>query len=217
MVCSFDGLVLLTLLAFLKTSISYFRETVSNSSQNRKESMGSIHSGDRPDLQILLMLDSDEWELVFTEISRLDPRSDKQNYDWKKLNRLCKDGIDARFKKLFEGKDVENDEAKHLVNKLHQIPFIGLQVIKNRVLFFGVDFYHNSFYRSFKIHEHTIPLRVSDRRVVEDFLKSSLKVKYYLERIFSDFVQIRDEVDLLPPTIVEYERPESSMSISTTY
>jgi hypothetical protein len=217
-VCSFDGLVLFALLAFLKTNIiSYFRETTSNSSRNRKESMGSVHSGDRPDLQILLMLDSDEWELVFTEISRLVPRSDKQSYDWKKLNRLCKDGLDGRFEKLFEGKVVESDEAKCLIDKLYHIPIIGLQIIKNRVIFFGVDFYHNSFYRSFKIHDYTIPLRVSDCRVIEDFLKSSLKVKCYLEGTFNNLVRIIDEIDRLPPVIVERERPGSSMSISTTY
>ncbi|CAG8599979.1 7743_t:CDS:2, partial [Dentiscutata erythropus] len=134
--------------------------------------MRSIHSGDRPDLQVLLMLDSDKWELVFTEISRLDPRADKQSNDWKKLNRLCKDGFDARFNELIKEKVVDADEAKCLINELLQIPFIGIQVISNRVLVFGIDFYNNSFYRSFRICEYTIPLRVSDRQVVEDFLKT---------------------------------------------
>ncbi|CAG8735181.1 407_t:CDS:2, partial [Funneliformis mosseae] len=67
---------------------------------------------DRPDLQVLLMLDSDECELVFTEISQLGSHSNKQNYDWKKLNRLCKDGFDTRIRELFKEKNVETNEAK---------------------------------------------------------------------------------------------------------
>lgn len=185
-------------------------------SQARKELMRSIHSGDRPDLQVLLMLDLDKWELVFTEISRLDPRADKQSNDWKKLNRLCKDGFDARFNKLIKKKVVNADEAKCLINELLQIPFIGIQVISNHMLVFGIDFYNNSFYRSFRICEYTIPLRVSDRQVVENFLKSSLKVKCYLEKIVNNFVQIKDRIDRLP-NMVGNERSGSSMSISTIF
>ncbi|UZO10502.1 uncharacterized protein OCT59_002083 [Rhizophagus irregularis] len=194
-------------------------EQVSNSSRDRKESMGSIHYGDRPDFQILLILDSIEWESVFAEISRLDPRPDKQDHDWKKLNRLCKDGFDARFNELFKGKDVENNETKCLINELHQFPFIGIQVIDNRILVFGIDYYNNSFYRSFKICEFYIPLTISNYQVVENFLKSSLKVKYYLEGLFNDFVRIKDKIDRLPTIVevVEDEKSQSFMSLSTTY
>lgn len=181
--------------------------------------MGSIHYGDRPDFQILLILDSIEWESVFAEISRLDPRPDKQDHDWKKLNRLCKDGFDARFNELFKGKDVENNETKCLINELHQFPFIGIQVIDNRILVFGIDYYNNSFYRSFKICEFYIPLTISNYQVVENFLKSSLKVKYYLEGLFNDFVRIKDKIDRLPTIVevVEDEKSQSFMSLSTTY
>ncbi|CAJ0847208.1 14448_t:CDS:2, partial [Entrophospora sp. SA101] len=72
------------------------------------------------------------------------------------------DGIDIRFGKLFKGKDIECADAKILIDELLQLPFIGIQVISNRVIVFGIDFYNNSFYRSFKIREYTIPLRVSD-------------------------------------------------------
>ena len=178
--------------------------------------MHSIHSGDRPDLQVLLMLDSDECELVFTEISQLVPRSNKQNYDWKKLNRLCKDGFDTRIRELFKEKNVETNEAKCLMNELLQIPFIGVQVISNQILVFGIDFFNNSFFRSFKICKYTIPLRISNRKVVEDFLKNSLKVKYYLEEVFNKLVEIRNRIDYLSNRI-ENERPGSSMSLSTTY
>ncbi|PKY53044.1 hypothetical protein RhiirA4_471048 [Rhizophagus irregularis] len=200
---------------YYKWNLKRSWESVSNSSQNRKKLMRSIHSGDRPDLQVLLMLDSVNFELVFTEISRLVPRSDKRNYDWKKLNRLCKDGIDARINELFKGKAVENDEARYLINELQQIPFIGLQVIGNRILVFGIDFYYGSFYRSFKIWEYTVPLKVSGRQVVQDFLKNSLKVKCYLEKKFNDLVRINDKIHSLP-NIVGNEKPLSSMSISTT-
>src|SRR5439155_11193991 len=141
---------------------TFFREKVADSSQTRKEMMRSVQFGDRPDLQVLLMLDSANWEISFTEISRLVPRTDKKDSDWKKINRLCKDGIDIRFGKLFKGKDIECTDAKFLIDELLQIPFIGIQVISNRVIVFGIDFYNNSFYRSFKIREYTIPLRVSD-------------------------------------------------------
>ncbi|CAG8557779.1 12831_t:CDS:2 [Cetraspora pellucida] len=106
------------------------------------------------------------------EISRLIPRADKQESDWKKINRLCKDGIDARFDKLFKGRDVECDDARRLIDELLQIPFIGIQ--------------------------YTIPLRISDRQVVKKFLKSSLMVKYYLEKIVNNFVRIKDRIDFLP-------------------
>ncbi|CAG8672525.1 23282_t:CDS:2, partial [Gigaspora margarita] len=156
------------------------------------------NSAEMPDLQVLLMLDSDKWELVFTEISRLDPCADKQSNDWKKLNRLYKDGFDARFNELIKEKVVDANEAKCLINALLQIPFIGIQVISNHVLVFGIDFYNNFFYCSFRICEYTIPLRVSDHQVVEDFLKCSLKVKCYLEKIVNNFIRIKDRIDHLP-------------------
>ncbi|CAG8787660.1 41317_t:CDS:2, partial [Gigaspora margarita] len=163
---------------------------------NSAEMFKLSHFYYRPDLQVLLMLDSDKWELVFTEISQ--------------------DGFDTRFYELINEKVVDADEAKYLINELLQIPFIGIQVISNRVLVFGIDFYNNSFYCSFRICEYTIPLRVSDHQVVEDFLKSSLKVKCYLEKIVDNFVQIKDRIYHLP-NMVGNERPGSSMSMSTTF
>ncbi|CAG8557406.1 10652_t:CDS:10 [Cetraspora pellucida] len=42
----------------------------------------------------------------------LDPHANKQSNNWKKLNRLCKDGFDARFNKLIKKKVVNADKAK---------------------------------------------------------------------------------------------------------
>ncbi|CAJ0629910.1 9591_t:CDS:1 [Entrophospora sp. SA101] len=164
------------------------------------------------------MLDSANWEISFTEILQLIPHTDKKDSDWKKINCLCKDGIDIRFGKLFKGKDIECADAKFLIDELLQIPFIGTQVISNRVIVFGIDFYNNSFYHSSKIREYTIPLRVSDCCVVKKFLKNSLIVKCYLEKIANNFVQIKDRINLLPNlSIVENTTISSSMSISTTF
>lgn len=68
--------------------------------------MHSIHSGDRLDLQVLPMLDSDKWELAFIEISQLVPCSDKHNYDWKKLNRTCAKWLAYKYKEY--KKNTEN-------------------------------------------------------------------------------------------------------------
>ncbi|CAG8674940.1 6759_t:CDS:2, partial [Ambispora gerdemannii] len=144
---------------YYKWSLKRSWEKVADSSQTRKEAMRSVQSGDRPDLQVLLMLDSAKMRLM---------------RDLKKINRLCKDAIDARFEKLFKGRDTECDDARRLIDELLQIPFIGIQVIRNRVLVFGIDFCNNSFYRSFKICEYTIPLRVSGRQIVKKFINAEV-------------------------------------------
>ncbi|CAG8783113.1 18204_t:CDS:1, partial [Dentiscutata erythropus] len=98
-----------------------------DSLQMRKESMHSVQSGNRPDLQVFLMLDSAKWELSFAEISCLAPRADKQEADWKKINCLCKDGIDVKFENLFKGRNVECDDAGCLINELLQIHLLGFK------------------------------------------------------------------------------------------
>jgi hypothetical protein len=55
--------------------------------------------------------------------------------------------IDAKFNELLKEKDIKNKEVKCLINnKLHQIPFTGIQVICNHILVFGINFYNNSLY-----------------------------------------------------------------------
>ncbi|CAG8795779.1 439_t:CDS:2, partial [Dentiscutata erythropus] len=43
------------------------------------------NSGKKPDLQVLLKLDTMENEIVLAEVSRLLPQQDKEIIDWKKL------------------------------------------------------------------------------------------------------------------------------------
>ncbi|CAI2200006.1 18010_t:CDS:1, partial [Funneliformis geosporum] len=48
---------------------------------------------------------------------------------------------------------------------------------------FGIDSYKNSFYRSFEIIKYNIPLRVSNENIIKEFLKNSLIVKNYVNKM----------------------------------
>lgn len=181
--------------------------------------MQSVHLGDIPDYLVLIN-ESDGIEIVIGEISRLFPPSGKENYDWKKINRECKNGFDVRKEELIKGKNLSNDEGRSIIDDLHQVPFIGIQVIRNDIIVFGIDSYKNSFYRSFKILNYKIPLRVSNGDIIKEFLKNSL-VKNYVNKMISNLLQIRNRIKNLPDQIEdeidEIENSECNMSIVTTY
>ena len=105
--------------------------------------MQSVHFGDIPDY--LVLINEFDIEIVIGEISRLFPPSGKENYDWKKINRECKNGFDVRKEKLIKGKNLRNNEGKSIIDDLHQIPFIGIQVIRNNIIVFEIDSYKNFF------------------------------------------------------------------------
>jgi len=182
--------------------------------------MQSVHLGDIPDYLVILN-ESDGIEIVIGEISRFFPRSGKGNYDWKKINRECKNGFDVRKEELIKGKNLSNDEGRSIIDDLHQIPFIGIQVIRNDIIVFGIDSYKNSFYRSFEIIKYNIPLRVSNGDIIKEFLTKSLIVKNYVDKMLSNLLEIRNRIMNLPDQIEdetdEIENSECNMSIATTY
>src|SRR5918993_1704297 len=102
--------------------------------------MQSVHLGDIPDYLVIIN-ESDGIEIVIGEISRLFSPSGKENYDWKKINRECKNGFDVRKVELIKGKNLSNDEGRSIIDDLHQIPFIGIQVIRNDIIDFEIDSY----------------------------------------------------------------------------
>jgi len=194
-----------------------FRDKSSNSSKITKENMQSVHLGDIPDYLVLIN-ESDGIEIVIGEISRLFPPSGKENYDWKKINREYKNGFDVRREELIKGKNLSNDERRSIIDELHQISFIGIQVIRNDIIVFGIDSYKNSFYRSFEIIKYNILLRVSNGDIIKEFLKKSLIVKNYVDKMVSNLLQIKNRIKNLPDQIEdEIENSECDMSIVTTY
>ena len=100
--------------------------------------MQSVHLGDISDYLVLIN-ESDGIEFIIGEISRLFPPSGKENYDWKKINCECKNGFDVRREELIKDKNLSNDEGRSIIDDLHQIPFIGIQVIRNDIIVFGID------------------------------------------------------------------------------
>ena len=179
--------------------------------------MQSVHLGDIPDYLVLIN-ESDGIEIVIGEISRLFPPSGKENYDWKKINHECKNGFDVRREKLIKDKNLSNNEGRSIIDDLHQIPFIRIQVIRNDIIVFGIDSYKNSFYCSFEIIKYNIPLRVSNGDIIKEFLKKSLIVKNYVDKMVSNLLQIKNRIKNLPDQIEdEIENSECDMSIVTIY
>ncbi|CAG8684291.1 17276_t:CDS:2, partial [Funneliformis caledonium] len=163
-------------------------EQMSKSSQSRMERMEATNSGKKPDLQVLLKLDMAESELVLAEFSRLLPQLDKEIIDWKKVVRICKDCFDERYNIFFNGRDDTSDTARSINTKLGKVPILGIQLV--------------------------IPLRISSRQTVEEFLKNALEMRSVVEKIIAMTVDIKDEINLLRE--IEDRTPSSSM-MSTTY
>ena len=76
------------------------------------------------------------------------------------------------------------------------------------------DLFEDDFYRFFRICELVIPLRVSSRQIVEEFLKNALKLRFMVEKNIAMTVDVKDEINLL--RVVE-DRTLSSSMMSTTY
>jgi hypothetical protein len=176
--------------------------------------MKATNLGKRPDLQVLLNLDMVESEVVLAEISRLIPQHDKEIIDRKKLIRICKDCFDERYNFFFDGRDDTTNTAKSINIKLGKVPILGIQVIRDRVIVSAFDLFEDDFYRFFRICELIIPLRISSRQIVENFLKKALELRFVVEKIITMTVDVKDEINLLQ--IVEDRSPSSSM-MSTTY
>ncbi|KAF0433741.1 hypothetical protein F8M41_004994 [Gigaspora margarita] len=166
----------------------------SKSSQSRKNQMGFINLGKKPDLQVLLKLDMKANELVLVEISCLFPEQDKEVLDWKKLD--------------------TSSRARLIHCELGKIPVLGIQVIGKHIFVSMLDLFEGVFYRVYRVCEITIPLRISTRQVVEEFLRGSLRLRAIVEEIVRMLVSIKDEINLL--LTCEKRTPSTSM-MSTTY
>ncbi|PKY57579.1 hypothetical protein RhiirA4_478737 [Rhizophagus irregularis] len=123
--------VLNPILAYSKWPLKRaWSEQTSKSSQSRMVRMEATNSGKKPDLQVLLNLDTLESELILAEISRLSPQNDKEIIDRVKLIRTCKDCFDERYNLFFNGKDDTSETAISIGAELGKIPILGIQVIR---------------------------------------------------------------------------------------
>ncbi|CAG8660178.1 14899_t:CDS:2, partial [Cetraspora pellucida] len=105
-------------------------------------------------------------------------------------------------------------ENEIVLAELGKVPVLGIQVIRDRVVVSALDLFEDDFYRVFRICELVIPLHISSRLIVEEFLKNALKMRFVVEKIIAMSVDVKDEISLLPVT--ENRTPSTSM-MSTTY
>ncbi|CAG8496676.1 9705_t:CDS:2 [Dentiscutata heterogama] len=166
---------------------SYVIHATSKSSQCRKNQMGSINLGKKPDLQVLLKLDM-------------------------KANEL--DCFDERYNIFFENREDTSSGARLIHCELEKIPILEIQVIGECIFVSLLDLFEGVFYRVYRICEITIPLRISTHQVVEEFLRGSLKLRAIVIEIVGMLVSIKDEINLLPAC---EERTPSTSMMSTTY
>ncbi|CAG8597054.1 11564_t:CDS:2 [Ambispora leptoticha] len=156
------------------TGLSNAHGDTSKSSQSRMDRMEATNSGKKPVLQVLLKLDMVENELVLAEVSRLHPQQDKEIIDWKKLVRIYKDCFDERYNFFFDGRDDTTNTARSINIKLGKVPILGVQVIRDRVIISALNLFNSDFYRVYRVCELVIPLRISSRQIIEEFLKKLL-------------------------------------------
>ncbi|CAG8637121.1 14169_t:CDS:2 [Ambispora leptoticha] len=64
-----------------------------------------------------------------------------------------------------------------------------------------------------KVPVLVIPLHISSRPIVEEFLKNTLKMRFMVEKIIAMSVDVKDEISLLPVT--EDQTPSTSMMLTT--
>ncbi|CAG8848820.1 4215_t:CDS:2, partial [Gigaspora margarita] len=159
----------------------------------------ATNSGKKPDLQVLLKVDTVENEIVLAKVSQLLPQQDKEIIDWKKLVRICKDCFDEQYSVFFDGRDDTTDTARSIYVRLGKVPVL--------------DLFEDDFYRVFRICELVIPLRISSRQIVEEFLKNALKLRFVVEKIIVMSVGVKDEISLLP--VIEDRTPSTSKMLTT--
>ncbi|CAG8816913.1 333_t:CDS:2, partial [Gigaspora margarita] len=144
-------------------------EQTNKSSQSRMERMEATNSGKKPDLQVLLKLDTVENEIVLAEINKCQVR-ESSCFRYPSNTRSC--------------------------------------------IISALDLFEDDFYRVFRICELVIPLRISSRPIVEEFLKNALKMRFVVEKIIAMSVDVKDKISLLPVT---KDRTPSTSMMSTIY
>ncbi|CAG8656021.1 15366_t:CDS:2 [Dentiscutata heterogama] len=147
-----------------------------------------MNSKKKLDLQVLLKLDTVKNKIILAEVSRLLPQQDKEIIDWKKLVYICKDCFDKRYNVFFDERDDTTDIARSINVKLGKVTVLGIQLV--------------------------IPLRISSRPIVKEFLKNALKMRFVVKKIIAISVDVKDEISLLPVT---EDRTPSTSLMSTTY
>ncbi|CAJ0635279.1 3859_t:CDS:10, partial [Entrophospora sp. SA101] len=108
-----------------------------------------------------------------------------------KLDMVESELVLAEVSRLLPQQNDTTDTARSLNIELGKVPVLGIQIC-----------------------ELVIPLRISSRQIVEEFLKNALKLRSVVEKIIAMAVGVKDEINLLP--VIEDRTPSSSM-MSTTY
>lgn len=160
-------------------------------------------------------------ELVFAEFSQLDAPKAKHVSDWKKLLRQSKDGHYRLSKVMLNGRDTSCDGAKEVSKALNDMPCVALLGTRDKVVVSVVDTFCGGFYRAYDLFELTIPLRVSDRKVVETLLKNALTLRKYFRDVISRVAELKTKSMHLPlaPHSNRPQTPENQMvqGLLTTY
>ncbi|CAG8467946.1 7265_t:CDS:2 [Paraglomus brasilianum] len=146
--------------------------------------MGSKTFGNKPDIRVKLFFSEikpneeeeakkpkdDSVELLFGECSKLDAERPKHIRDWKKLLRSKRD-------KQFLGCST-NDRAL---------------VVNDHISVSVLDSVGGKVYIAYEVLDLTIPLKVSDRKSVEDLLTNAIKLKTYFEGVADEVVRLMNE------------------------
>ncbi|CAJ0829771.1 5335_t:CDS:2, partial [Entrophospora sp. SA101] len=140
------------------------------------------------------ILKCSKWPLKRAWMERMEATNSGKKPDLQvllKLDMVESELVLAEVSRLLPQQNDTTDTARSLNIELGKVPVLGIQIC-----------------------ELVIPLRISSRQIVEEFLKNALKLRSVVEKIIAMAVGVKDEINLLP--VIEDRTPSSSM-MSTTY
>src|SRR4051794_33643475 len=132
-------------------------ERQSSASANRK---GDGRSERRPDVMFVMKHNGKNYELLFTECSRLSCTSKKERDDEAKLWHKVNDGMYWTRKSCKPDKD--------------EFGIIGVQIAEKKLYLSVLIRDMSEFHRYYHLHESEIPVQLSDSSIIEKFVESLL-------------------------------------------
>jgi len=138
-------------------------ERQSSASADRK---GDGRSGRRPDVMIVMKHNEKNYEILFTECSRLSCTAQKERDDQVKLWREVNDGMYWTRKSCKPDKD--------------EFGIIGVQIAGKKLYLSVLIRDMSEVHRYYHLHESEIPVQLSDPSIVEKFVESLLILRNIL-------------------------------------
>ena len=97
----------------------------------------------------------------------------------------------------------------------------GLLGIKDHIIVSVLHSYNGNIYRAYEILDLQLPLKVSNKEVVEGLIKNAIKLKTYFERVADEIVRLKDKSNDLPTQVKDVGAlmppPQSIMGMETPY